>query len=244
MAMNTAATTAASIRPGTLLRKRGSNCATSRDWVPSPLTARRTSSWAVLRAVVVGLEDFHLANADAAVVEAAAQLFGEEAGQLLGGGIAAAFAERLDLVEVAVVEGRRHLDRGCLQRGEVQHVAGGVERERLGVHQHPVVVPVQRLALVLAEPHLVRRTEPQLLADPIGTHARVNTGLVASRQECFSRINREDRRAREGSRIIEVFASFVLFAVKKKVRRGLRVSAGSPSGPGSACPASRAGRGG
>src|SRR5438132_2747374 len=175
MAMNTAATTAASIRPGTLLRKRGWNWAPSRAWVPLRITAlraaRRASSRAVLRAVVVGLEDFHLADADPAVVESPAQLLGEEPGQLLGGRIAAAFAERLDLVDVAVVEARRHLHRRGLQRGKIDHVAGRVQRQGLGMHQHAVVVPVQRLALVLAEPHLMRRTEPQLLADPIDAHA-------------------------------------------------------------------------
>src|SRR5207237_8897822 len=81
-------------------RRCGSAARTRRAHAPGG----RCASGAVLRAVVVGLEDLDLADAHPVVVEAAPQLLREEAGQLFRGGVAAALAEGLHLVDVLVIE--------------------------------------------------------------------------------------------------------------------------------------------
>src|SRR5207248_1794911 len=97
-----------SILAGTPLRKRGSNVAGARAWTPLRISRstsrvrRAESSRAILRAVVVGLEDLHLADPHAPVVELRGQLFGEKARQLLRGGIAAAVGERFDVVDISM----------------------------------------------------------------------------------------------------------------------------------------------
>src|SRR5689334_5630519 len=169
----TAAASTPSIFAGMPLRKRGSNVAGARAWMPlriSPAPPPKAASWAVLGAVVVGLVHFDLADADARVVESAAQLLGEEPGQLLGGGIALAFDEGIHLVDVPMIEPAGGLHRRRLERREVEHVAGRIEAARLGVDDHAVVVAVQRLAARLAETHLVRGAEPELFADAVHRH--------------------------------------------------------------------------
>src|SRR6202165_2626290 len=131
------------------------------------------SSWHILRAVVVGLEDLDLADAHARVVEPAAQLLAEKARELFSGRVLAALLERRHLVDVLVVEAGARLDRGPLERGEVEHVARAVELARLGVDQHPVVVAVEALTLRLGETSLMSGAEPELLGDSI--HAGVIT---------------------------------------------------------------------
>src|SRR3989442_13667479 len=178
----TAAASAPSTLAGTPLRKRGSKVAGARAWIPLRISGCRPPlpgtgrSWAVLRAVVVRLEDLHLADTHAGIVETAAQLLGEKPRQLLGGGVPAALGERVDLVDISVVGAACGLDGGGLERGEIQHLAGRVQLARLGVHDHPVVVPVQRLAAGLAQPHLVGGAEPELLADPVPRHGGILAG--------------------------------------------------------------------
>src|SRR2546422_1237476 len=151
-------------------RRRHTRC--SRDWSSDVCSSdlargRLRSSRDILRAVVVGLPHFDLADADAIVVEAPPELLAEVPGELLGGGVALPLPERLDVVDVQVIEAAADFQRHLFQLGEIQHVAGAVQFLRLRVDQDPVVVAVQGLALGLREAHLVRRAEPELLADAV-----------------------------------------------------------------------------